>query len=118
MLTADALETGLANFYGTDHYYKHSLNKNMVYTDGVKYFAENAEAYWFLDIVATEIVKYQSAEEFILIELVVTDSKAVIYCDDGNGRKFYEKAIDYTDCPVGDWKFYFTNKVLMIPSEY
>ena len=34
------------------------------------------------------------------------------------GQIVYERAIDYTDCPEGVWKFYFIGNILMLPQEY
>jgi hypothetical protein len=28
------------------------------------------------------------------------------------------KHIDFTDCPEGDWRFFFVNNVILLPSEY
>lgn len=118
------LRNKLRNFTGTETWWCHGLNHNMLYTDGVKFFAENASggAYWFLDIVATEIWPLQKREEFINIALTVKDSKAVIEADDGDkgsGRVvLFRREIDFTDCPEGEWRFWLTNNVMLLPSEY
>lgn len=114
------LEVGLGDFYGTDEWYRHALNRQMLYTDGVKFFAENAGggAYWFLDIVATELFRHQVDQPFQHIRMTVGAAKARITADDGNGNYFWEKLIDYTDCPDGEWRFYLTDNVLLLPSEY
>jgi hypothetical protein len=39
----------LSQFTGTENYYRHPFGKAL-FTDGVKYFAETAGAYWFIDI--------------------------------------------------------------------
>jgi hypothetical protein len=114
------LQHNLAHFTGTETWWRHGLNRNMLYTDGVQYFAENAGggAYWFLDIVATELFKLQRQEDFLTIIATVADSKATLTADDGNGDIKWTRHIDYTDMPTGEWKFFFTNDVLMLPSEY
>ncbi|MDP3308277.1 MAG: hypothetical protein Q8S50_08440 [Methylotenera sp.] len=104
-------------FSGTEHYYAHNFG-GMTYTDGVKYFADKVGAYWFLDIVSTELMLPADKEGFISIHLVSADSKAVAKADDGNYNVFWTRKIEYTDCPAGDWQFYLTNRVLMLPSEY
>jgi hypothetical protein len=43
----------LLEFTGTENWYRHSLNRNVTYTDGVKFMAESAGAYWLIDEVAT-----------------------------------------------------------------
>ena len=49
------LQRHLRQFTGSECWYRHNLNRNTIYTDGVQFFAENAGAYWFIDIVATEL---------------------------------------------------------------
>lgn len=49
-LRKEALESELMQFIGTEHWYKHPLMPAMTYTDGVKYFAEQTESYWLLDV--------------------------------------------------------------------
>jgi len=123
MKDSNELAHALRNFTGTETWWRHNLSRNMTYTDGVKFFAENANngAYWFLDIVATEIFPLQRNEEFINIMLYVKDSKAVIEADDGDrgsGRVvLFRREIDYTDCPEGEWRFWLTNNVMLLPSE-
>jgi len=114
------LAADLKMFQGTDTWFRHPLCHNFLYTDGVKFFAEHCGngAYWFLDIIATEVAELQETEEFLSIHLIVEDDKALISVSDGNGRDLYEKAIDYTDAPVGIWKFFLTNNVMLLPSEY
>lgn len=118
MTTAEKLQQELSQHYGTENYYKHPLNATMVYTDGVKAFAEAAEAYWLLDIMATEVAALLETEEFLSIELIVAGGKAKLFADDGNSTILYVRDIEYTDCPTGSWKFFMTNDVLMLPSEY
>lgn len=114
------LNRELPQFIGTEHYYRHALVRAMVYTDGVRFFAENAGggAYWFLDIVATEILRLQGRDPFLSITLSVADGRGQIVADDGNGNVLFRKDVRSTDCPPGDWRFYLTDNVLMIPSEY
>lgn len=114
----------LAQFTGTEQYYFHPGFKWMNYTDGVKYFAENAGgngAYWFIGLVATEFFHHPDRDrDFVTITLRVTDAdtKGVITMDDGNGNVLWNYALDYTDCDAGEWKFYLIGNVLLLPSEY
>lgn len=114
------LENGLTNFYGTENYYSHPLASRMLCTDGVRFFAENAGggAHWWLDIVATEVFPLLQVEPFIVTSLVAQDNKAYLFATDGNDNVIWERKIDFTDCPDGEWKFFLVDNVLMIPSEY
>ena len=115
MLSAD-----LKMFTGTEQWFRHPLSSNFLYTDGVKFFAEHCGggAYWFLDILATELSDLQETEDFMSITLDVVDSSAKITADDGNGNVLYTKNINLTDAEVGTWKFFLQNNVLLLPSEY
>lgn len=118
-IDSDKLRRLLRGFYGgTDQWYRHGLNRNVLYTDGVQAFAENAGAYWFLDIVATELHGLQKREHALFISLDVRDSAATIRVTDGNTTTLYTRAIEWTDCPEGDWTFYFIDGVIMLPCEY
>ncbi len=117
MNTAE-LQTELRQHYGTENWYKHPLSLTMKYTEGVRAFAQAAGAYWLLDIIATEVMPLTKTEDFLSVELIVTGSTAKLFVDDGNSAILFIKKIPFTDCPEGEWKFYLTDNVLMLPSEY
>ena len=112
----------LSQFYGTENYYRTNpiFAKDMVHTDGVKYFADNAGngAYWFLDIIATEVFPLLKKEPFLAITLRADDGEATIGVEDGDLGLLFSKHIAYTDCPNGVYDFFLTNNVLMLTSEY
>lgn len=120
-MNSTELKNGLSLFTGTENYYKHALGK-MKYTDGVKFFAENAGggAYWFLDIVGTEIVQLQQSEPFIHISLDSNEveNKATITADDGNDNQLWSRTIEFTDCPPGVWEFYLFDGIMLLTREY
>jgi hypothetical protein len=107
-------------FTATEMWHRHVLNPKMLYTDGVQYFAENAGngAYWLLDIMATELMDLHKKEPFLHIQMLVGGSAARIIADDGNGNEVWRREIEFTDCPEGVWRFYLTDNVLLLPSEY
>ena len=117
------LKQDLAHFTGTEDYYR-SINRNVTYTDGVKYFADKAGAHWLIDIIATELAAHAYREEFLHIKMDVKGSKAEIAADDGNGKVLWKRSIDWTDCPEGEWRFYMApggpegTIVVMLTSEY
>lgn len=107
------LENIMDYCYGTEHYYRNQLLP-FLYTDGVKTFVENAGngAFWFLTECSAYTVR---AKEFMGITLKVKDSKGIILVDDKEKKK-----IPYTDCPDGEWEFFYEpeSKVLMWRGEY
>lgn len=119
MISSEGLKKELAQCYGTQNYYRY-VPFSLMYTDGVKLFVEKAEAYWLLSDIAINLVygKELQNEYFLCITLKVKDNKADLIFDDGNGNVLLSKHYKYTDCPEGDWKFYFTDNVLLIPNEY
>ena len=109
----------LSQFYGTEKYHKTFVfSPNLKHTDGVQYFAEQAEAFWFLDIVATEIYPFSDKYPFMTIYLTVKDGKAEIIVQDGDISRVFQKHISLTDCPDGVYEFFLTDDVLMLCSEY
>ena len=118
MTEAQQLVAELRNFTGTEQYYVNPLYRWMKYTDGVKYFAEKAGAYWFLDIIGTELHELTKTEEFMTVDLVVRDDRAMILVTDGNDTMLKKFADIYTDCPIGTYRFFLAHHVLMINSEY
>jgi hypothetical protein len=120
------LKASLAQFHCTDNIYRHSLARDVLYTDGVRFFAQNAStrknggAYWFLDILATEpAIRRQGMTDFASITLTVTGSSAKILVTDGNDDSpaVFGRDIEFTDCPEGEWKFFFENGTICLSSE-
>jgi len=70
-------------------------------------------------ILSNQILPEIKVEEFQLWKLTVDESKkATLTCDDGNGVVIYTEQINYTDFPLDEICFYFTDSVLLLPSEY
>ena len=94
----------------------------MLYTDGVQCFAEQGGsqgAYWFIDIVATEVWPLLKKQPFMTIVLAVSENDtAEITVGNGNGRVLKTRQIEDTDMQPGDWKFFLTDNVLLLPGEY
>ena len=112
------LRADLTAFIGTENWHRHGINRQMLLTDGVKYFAETAGCYWFLDIVATEVMRFHPMKPFLVIDLDVEDGKADISVSDGNDLGLWHRHIHFTDAPQGQWRFYLADNVLLLPGEY
>lgn len=111
----------LAHFTGSANWYRHSFNRSITYTSGVQYVAEHGGAYWLLDeiVLAQKAVPAVAAEPFQLWKLTVSaDKTATLTCEDGNGTAVFTKRLDYTDFPLDEIQFYFTDDVILLPSEY
>lgn len=112
------LREDLIAFIGTETWHRHPLNRSMLLTDGVVYFADQAGAWWLLDIAATEIFQMQASQAFLVIDLDVASDKANIRVSDGDDNQIYRRHIHITDAPAGTWRFFLTDNVMLLPSEY
>lgn len=106
----------LAQFTGSEKWYRHLTGA--LFTDGVKYLADNAGAYWLIDeVLFRQRFRRVKAEEFQVWTLKVTGSTALLTCGDGNGNEVHAKRIEFTDFPLATITLYFENGTLMLPSE-
>ena len=112
------LQADLTAFIGTETWHRHPINRSTLLTDGVVYFADQAGAWWFLDIVATEVMRFHRMKPFLVIDLIVNDGQADIRVTDGNDAMLFKRHIHFTDAPEGLWRFYLTDNVVLLPSEY
>ena len=110
----------LVQFTGTSHWYRHSLVRDVLYTDGARYVADHAAAYWLLDEIALAQAydAKVASEPFQVWDLKVTGSEVELTCEDGNGNRIAAKLIPFTDFPKPGIRFYCCHRVIMLPSEY
>lgn len=107
----------LAYYTGTEQYHKLTILARFNCTDGIKYVADEAGAYWLVDAIASYQPKLR-ALEFQHWKLTLKDNSAVLTCTDGHSDKpIVKQKIGYTDFPQ-DIAMYLTNGVLMLTSEY
>lgn len=120
-MTNTLTKTDLLHFTGSETWYRHGLVRDILYTDGAQYVAEQGGAYWLLDeiVLAQKFDVKIASEPFQLWKLKVKeDHSAVLTCEDDNCQAVYTKAIEFTDFPLDEIAFYFTNKTILLPSEY
>ena len=106
MLSASEIKSGLGNFYCTLAYHRLSpIHGSLVCTDGVKWLAESADAFWLVDAIASyqpQCRKDKELRYFQAWKLAVKDGKAVLTCDDGNGNIKITQNIEFTDFPLAE----------------
>ena len=111
---------GLAHFTGTELWHR-TIIPTITYTDGAKYVADKCGAYWLLDDIALHqaepAVKKEEFQVWIL-RVDLAKSKAVLSCEDGNDNEVFKVNIPFTDFPLCEFKLWYTNRVIMLPSEY
>jgi hypothetical protein len=111
----------LRQFTGSEHWYRHGIVREILFTDGAKYVADCGGAYWLLDEIALaqRFEASVAGQAFQLWTLTVSaDRTADLTCDDGNGVPVYSKSIAFTDFPLAEIKFYVTDNTILLPSEY
>ena len=108
-------------FTGSEHWYRHGLIPAITFTDGAKYVADAAGAWWLLDEIALaqRYIKEVAAEEFQVWKLTVNpDSTGTLVCEDGNYNVVCSKPIPFTDFPAEGVTLWFANNVIYLPSEH
>lgn len=117
----------LAAFTGTTSYYRHRVlpvGPGLLLTDGARYVAEKAGAWWLMDKVLAHSRKAMDAGEgFATIKLRVMDGSALFIIEDGNYNQVLTETIEFTDFPTGELMFFLDGRsggepVLMLRSEY
>lgn len=115
------LQADLNQFTGTEGYYKYG--HRILLTDGVKYLADEAEAYWLLDAIVSyqndrRVKSNRMLREIQFWELKVKDGRGELTCVEDSGRPpVIRQEVAWTDFPLESVKLYLENGVLMLPSE-
>lgn len=125
---ASQLVAELAQFTGTQQYFRHGINRAVVFTEGVKHLAERAGAFWLLDEIAianlTRSVVHDEPQQ--IWKLRREGRGAILSCDgnDGNGgnARLFTKAIPLTDFLLGEFTLCCfedsqLGRVIFLPSE-
>ncbi|MEI7849359.1 MAG: DUF6876 family protein [Chloroflexota bacterium] len=123
------LVSSLPGFIGTESYtrLRYPFMKTvLLLTDGAKYMADTAKAYWLMDAIASyQIYPAVSAEPFQVWKLVVNEGrKATLTCTDGNFNPLSKMEIEFTDFPLpeitlyAEQSGYLGGRVIMLTSEY
>jgi hypothetical protein len=121
-MTENITIANLRQFSGSEGLHFHPLFRGIEYTDGVQWLGANG-AGWLQDAILSHLCLNAKVkrEEFVTITLMVkADKTAVLTFDNGNGKVLARQKFEYTDFPIHNYevKFFCTNKVLMLASEY
>jgi hypothetical protein len=120
-MTKTLSEFDLRQFTGSENWYRHPFVRQVLFTDGAKYVADQAGAYWLIDEIAfaQKGEAAVAAEEFQVWKLdVKPGQKGVLTCEDGNDHTVFTKELDFTDFPEPGIALWFTNNTIFLPSEY
>lgn len=128
------LKEELSQFTGTENYFMHPIpcRPRLVYTDGVKYLAQQANAYWLLDAIASyqndeRITGNEMLREIQFWNLRRWNGGAILTCVEDSGRRpVITQDIEYSDFPLDKIELWVelgsldgtdSAYVLMLPSE-
>jgi hypothetical protein len=114
-------QAALDQFTGTETWHRHSFVPQITCTDGAKYVFDTYGAHWLFDEIVFSQLNSDKlrAEEFQVWKLTVhDDSTATIDVEDGNKNEVYSIAIPATDFPQPGITLWFTDRVILLPSEY
>jgi hypothetical protein len=115
---AYALQRELQQFTGSETFYRHSLFRTFIYTEGVKYLAEQAQAYWLLDHIFAHQPELKG-ERFQVWKIAVCEQgTARITVEDGNDGELTSFDLAYTDFPLDEICLWLVDGTLLLPSEY
>lgn len=124
---ANQIQETLLNFTGTLQYHLFiPANPRMVLTDGAHYLSNEAGAYWLMVFIAMAQlhpdVKPEKFQVWKMTKPTPDATTAIIVCEDGDGKKLYEQAIEYTNFPLAEIELFFiddgTWQVILLPGEY
>lgn len=107
MKTASEIKSGLVQFTGTENYYRH-FSGRFNFTDGVKWLAEVAEAYWLIDMIAgfQFIVRNKDKRmndyQFWTLTTDTVKQTATLICEADKGEVVLEHNIDFTPFPLDE----------------
>ncbi len=104
-------EHDLKQFTGDIERYHHWFNRRVIYTPGVQYLAERAQAYWLLDSIAfyfgsDEMVQAANRDprlrdmQFWRLEVRADQSALLSARADSDEDPFISQLIPFTDIPL------------------
>ncbi|MGE3424819.1 MAG: DUF6876 family protein [Dehalococcoidia bacterium] len=131
-LTPDELREQLRQFTGGDCFYRHPLNRQVIYTEGVRFLAEHAKAYWLIDAIASyfpsPVMEDAIGADERLASLqfwtlnVAGDQAELLMLADRDERPLIRQRIALTDFPldrIDIWAgFNGSGWTLYLPSEH
>lgn len=116
LLTPAQIQTEIEKFNGADKLFRDKLT-GIKWTPGVKFIADQCEAYWLINIIIScQLIRKVRREPFQVHRLEVSSGDAVFTIEDGNGNKVYSQKF-WTDFPLDEIMLYFENQTIVLPAE-
>jgi hypothetical protein len=128
MKTKKEIESGLANFTGSEHFHRWSpLFRKHTLSDGVKWLCEAADSFWLADAIASHHGKCMKDPMLRYMQFwtltVHPDKSATLTCDRDEGDTAFTQAIPLTDFPLETIRIWVGAQgegefSIFLPSEY
>ena len=120
IMSKGELIIALKQFTGTTQWYYHPLFKAFNYTDGVRFLAINAEAYWLIEFIFSHQLNPKiKALEFQVWNLVKKENGCTITVEDGNDNVIATFNLNSTDFPLEKITLWLEESTtLLLPSEH
>ena len=127
------LQQNLQQFTGDLERYRHGLNRQVIYTPGIQFLAEQAGAYWLVDAIASHIgsAPFRRAVandprigdlHFWNLTVSPNHTAILLATADSGETQFITQVIEFTDFPLAEidvWAgFDGTHWTLYLPSEH
>ena len=110
----------LSQFSGSERLYR--ILPRLVITEGVQYLADQTQCYWLVSAIYSHLVTVDVCSEFVVATLTVSEQRAALSLDDGNGRLICHQHIEHTDFPLREITLYCCYHssywTLLLPTEY
>lgn len=117
----------LSQFTGTEQWHRYSpaLFPNVLLTDGAKYVAEEAGAYWLMDMISSHLPAVRQSDAYFAIAMLgkFGDKWEFKIINDIPATRIYaSQKIEHSDFPLDKIKFYVSydgqSWTILLPSEY
>jgi hypothetical protein len=92
-----------------------------LFTQGTQSFCRDNEVFWFLDIILSyQTAQFKAANEFQVWKFLKnkTGNGGKVICEDGNDNILIKQSIPFTDCKKQEFKFWYKNDTIYLPSEH
>lgn len=115
----------IAQCNGFENHYRHWL-KRLTYSEGVKFVADTAGAYWLIDAIVSHqtarVIRECDGFQVWTLRKNKTGNGARLICTDGGkdgepARQIVCQRIEYTDFPLSEIGFYVENGILFLQAE-
>ena len=124
-LTYTELQANLEQHFCSEQYFKITPFTSTIMTEGIKYFCDKCSCYWLLEFMLFNgLSKLSKQYNFLLITVNVNKRGTchITVKEDSNEELpllLNKKVRDLCQLiPVGEYKFYLIENVLLLPSEY